>query len=83
MTVHIQPLPRWCLKHPTRFRPGIPPMFRDLPEGEGPTEADKALAYELFLALDPESRAWYRRSSPTIRAMEESKNSNRHKRYHK
>ena len=78
-TVRIIPLHRWARKVPWRLRPIIPPIFPD----EFPTEADKDLAYELFLALDPESQEWYRRHSVTLRAMEQSKNSKRQNRYKK
>lgn len=52
-TVNIQPLPAWARK--ARFKPMHPPIFSD---GD-PTPADRALAQELFEALDPESQRWY------------------------
>ena len=52
-TVHIQPLPVWARN--TKYKPSPPPVFSD---GE-PSPADRALAQELFEALDPESQRWY------------------------
>lgn len=55
-TVNIQPLPAWARE--TRFKPLPPPIFSD---GD-PTPADRALAQELFEALDLESQLWYANS---------------------
>lgn len=57
-TVNIVPLPAWCRLIPKRLHPTPPPIF---PEGE-PTAEERALARELFEALDPESQEWYGRS---------------------
>lgn len=63
-TVNIQPLPAWA--RDTRFKPMHPPIFSD---GD-PSPADRALAQELFEALDAESQRWYSSSGalfPTTR----------------
>ncbi len=54
--VNVRPLPTWARK--TKYKPLPPPIF----DGD-PTPADRALARELFLALDRESQAWYARCS--------------------
>lgn len=59
MNVVIEPMPLGYRSIPAKFRPQHPPIFH----GEGtPTDADVALARDLFQALDPESQAWYLRS---------------------
>lgn len=55
MTVTVTPMPRSYLKI-KKFRPGHPPVFDC-----DPTPEDVALARALFLELDAESQAWYRR----------------------
>ncbi|MFO7555297.1 MAG: hypothetical protein R6W88_08850 [Desulfobacterales bacterium] len=70
--VCILPMPRSFLKIPKLYRPIFPPIF---PEGD-PTDEDWALAFELFQALDTESKAWYLELSQTLRVMfEKSKKS--------
>lgn len=58
MAAFLKPMPRSFLKITEKFRPGHPPIFEGDPSGE-----DIAEARALFLALDPESQAWYRRGS--------------------
>jgi hypothetical protein len=54
-TVNIRPLHDWARKYPRRMWPGHPPTFTD---GD-PTDADWALAWALWHALDAESQSWY------------------------
>jgi len=53
--VHIEPMPAAIRAIPAKWRPIPTPPFPDGP----PTDADIALALELFALLDPESREWY------------------------
>lgn len=55
MTVAISPMPQKIREIPERWRPLPPPPF---PDGK-PTDADRALALDLWRALDVESRRWY------------------------
>ncbi len=57
MTVAISPMPQKIREIPERWRPGPPPVF---PDGK-PTDAERALARDLWRALDLESRRWYYR----------------------
>ncbi len=54
--VVIKPLPEAFRKISAKYRPSPPPVF---PGPGEPTREDVALARELFLLLDPESREWY------------------------
>ncbi|RJR40794.1 MAG: hypothetical protein C4576_19715 [Desulfobacteraceae bacterium] len=63
--INIRPMPRSYLKIPMRLRPCIPPFYLDIPP-EGVSREDRELAYELFQALDPESKAWYRYNRPSL-----------------
>lgn len=60
--VCIRPMPVGYRKIPMRLRPHYPPIF----QGGEPTEDDRQLARELFLALDSESQAWYRRGGSKL-----------------
>ena len=62
MTVCIIPMPDKFRKIPKRLQPYHPPIFTDCGPG-GPSDDDKALARELFKALDAESQDWYLRSA--------------------
>lgn len=55
-TVNIVPMPLYCRKIKPIYRQMPPPLF---PEGN-PTSEDIELARELFMALDEESKVWYR-----------------------
>jgi len=63
--VNIRPMPRVLLKYSMKFRPTVAPVFSDIGP-EGPTPEDRALARELFLALDEESKEWYRYNCPRL-----------------
>lgn len=65
MTVSIIPMPEKFRNIPEKFRPIHPPIFTDCGPG-GPTDDDKALARELFKALDAESQDWYLRNCPRL-----------------
>ena len=56
----IKPMPLWMRTTPERLWPRTPPIFSDLGP-EGPTDADRELARELFRALDEQSQKWYGR----------------------
>ena len=61
MHVEIVPAPQWihdyiCKGFSFKFVPAPPPVFR---ESSAPTDAERALALELWKALDPVSRRWY------------------------
>lgn len=58
MTVEIAPMPQSIREIAERWRPAPPPIF---PHG-APSDADRALALDLWRALDPDSRRWYWRS---------------------
>jgi hypothetical protein len=60
MTVCIIPMPDKFRTIPKKLQPGHPPIFTDCGQG-GPSIEDKALARELFRALDAESQDWYSR----------------------
>ena len=62
MRVEISPMPLGYKKIPARLRPGTPPVFPDGP----PTDADRALARDLFRELDPGSQGWYRTNCPKL-----------------
>jgi len=62
MTVCIIPMPNKFRAIPKRLQPGHPPIFTDCGSG-GPSVDDKALACELFKALDAESQDWYLRNA--------------------
>lgn len=62
MTVKIQPMPGCIRDLPPWLRPMTPPVFPDEP----PTNDDRALARELFQALDQESQEWYRANHSTL-----------------
>ena len=68
-TVNVRPMPEALRAVSPRFRHQIPPTF---PDGK-PTEADRELARDLFTALDPASREWYRGNSPALFAGLETK----------
>lgn len=55
-TVTIRPLDELLRAHP-RFWPQLPPIF-----GGPPSDEDRALALELWRALDPASQCWYTRN---------------------
>lgn len=59
--VNIKPIPLELLEHPVRLWPQTPPIF-DGP----PTAEDIELARELFSALDPDSKTWYRCNHPRL-----------------
>jgi hypothetical protein len=60
--VKIIPASASLRKIPMRLWPLHPPIF----QGGEPTEDDRQLARELFLALDEESQAWYRRGGSRL-----------------
>lgn len=55
MNVEVTPMPRKVRDVPARWRPSPPPIF----SGGEPSAADRALALDLWRALDLESRRWY------------------------
>ncbi len=61
MNVVVRPIPESYRRIPPKYRPTHPPIFPDSGP-EGPSDADKELARELYLLLDEESRAWYGRN---------------------
>ncbi len=56
--VCVNPMPEKFRAIPKKWLPGCPPIFKECGSG-GPSEDDKALARELFKALDPQSQEWY------------------------
>jgi hypothetical protein len=60
MTVRIHPMPEWCRKVKSIYRPVAPPIFVDCGK-DGPTPEEIELARELFKILDVESQEWYQR----------------------
>lgn len=66
--VVIVPMPVAYLDIAERLRPTIPPIFPGCPEC-GPSDADRLLAFELWQALDEESKRWYLKHSRTIRSL--------------
>lgn len=64
-TVNVRPLPDAYLKITPLYRPRPGPIFI----GGDPTPADVELARELFLALDDESKRWYRGYSTFVDLM--------------
>lgn len=54
--VTVERMPASFRKFSPRFRPRPPPIFQD---GD-PAPADVQLARDLFMALDDESKRWYR-----------------------
>jgi len=61
--IHVKPMPEVYKKFSMKFRPGIPPIFKDF-ETTGITDDDRQLARDLFQLLDDDSKQWYGNRGP-------------------